>query len=180
MKLSNQRVFVEGNKIYLKILEKEDASQEYCNWLNDPIVNKYLETRQATIFDLEKYIEEKLRSNKCLFFGIFWKEYNKHIGNIKLEPIDFAKSCATVGIIIGDRNYWGRGLATEAIRVLVDYMFSELRLKEVNLGVIFENKPAIRVYEKCGFVKYRTDKKALNHNGRLFDCIYMRKVNTKI
>ncbi len=179
--LSNYRVIIDGgNRFFLKILEKENVTREYCNWLNDPVVNKYLETRSASIRELEGYVAGKLMDKKSLLFGIFNKLDNKHIGNIKLEPIDFERFCATMGIIIGDKHYWGRGLATEATRVLVDYAFNELGLKEINLGVISENKPAIRVYEKCGFVKYRTDKKFLNHNGQLFDCVYMRKINTKV
>lgn len=179
--LSNYRIAIDGgNWFFLKILEKEHATPEYCDWLNDSAVNKYLETRSSSIRELEEYIADKLNGENSLLFGIFNKSDNRHIGNIKLEPINFEKSCATMGIIIGDKNYWGRGLATEATRVLVNYAFNELGLKEINLGVISENEPAIRVYEKCGFVKYRIDKNALNHNGRLFDCIYMRKVNDKI
>ena len=179
--LFNYSVVIEGGgNFFLKILEKENATPEYCNWLNDSVVNKYLETKSASVNELRKYIVSKFISDKSLLFGIFSKPDNNHIGNIKLEPVDFEKSYATMGIIIGDKKYWGRGLATEVICVLADWVFDKLGIKEVNLGVISGNKPAIRVYEKCGFVKYRIDKKFFNHNGQLFDCIYMRKINTKI
>lgn len=175
--LRNFYVSIDGEKIYLRILEEKDASIEYCEWLNDPVVNKYLETRQATVEDLKKYIREKLVAEDCLFFGIFWKAENKHIGNIKLEPIDLKNKKATLGMIIGDKNYWGRGIAKAATDLAVDYAFNQLGLQEIKLGVISENTAAIRVYEKCGFEAYSVDNQAINHDGRLFDQIWMHKIN---
>jgi len=142
---------IEGKTIYLKTLDQNNATEEYCSWLNDSEVNQYLETKKATIDQLKSYIEKNNENQSCLFFGIFFKENQKHIGNIKLEPIDFEKHKATIGILIGDKDYWGRGIGTEAITLLVDYGFNNLKLEEIDLGVISENKAAIRVYEKVGF-----------------------------
>lgn len=176
--LINYTTVINGDRCFLAILQKEHASQEYCNWLNDEVVNKYLETRQATVVDLEKYITEKLESGNCLFFGIFWKENNKHIGNIKLEPIDFKKKSADLGIMIGDKDFWGKGIATEVVNLLAEYAFRELGLKEIKLGVISENKSAINVYKKCGFEILKIDKKTLDHDGKKYDQIWMHKINS--
>lgn len=164
---------INGRKIYLKTLTEKNATEEYCRWLNDPEVNKYLETRRATISELKKYIEEKNRNPNCLFLGIFYKKNNKHIGNIKLEPIDVRNHRATLGILIGDKNYWGKGIGTEAIKLLIDYAFNKLNLKEINLGVISDNKRAIRVFKKIGFQIDRIEKKAVRHDEALFDKIIM-------
>ena len=82
-----------------------------------------------------------------------------------------------MGILIGNKNYWGRGIATEATTLISEYAFDRLKLKEINLGVISENMPAIRVYEKCGFERCGVNKKKVDHNGVLFDQILMRKLN---
>jgi len=143
---------IEGDRIYLRVLDEEkDATEEYCDWLNDPDVNKYLETKEATISELMQYIKDKNNDPNSLFLGVFLKKDSKHIGNIKLEPIDFDDKKATLGILIGNKEYWGRGLGTEATKLLIEYAFNTLDLIEVNLGVISENKAAIRVYEKVGF-----------------------------
>lgn len=152
---------LEGRKIYLKTLLAKNATKEYCNWLNDPEVNQYLETKKATIAELKKYIEKKNRNPNCLFLGIFFKENQKHIGNIKLEPINFKERKATIGILIGDKNYWGKGIGTEAIKLFVNYAFQKLNLKEIKLGVILENKPAVALYKKVGFKVNRIEKKSL-------------------
>ncbi len=173
--LENYKTKIETDRFVLRVLEETDASEKYVSWLKDPIVNQYLETRDTTLAELKNYIKEKNESPGCLFFGIFDKENNNHIGNVKLEPIDFAKSCATMGIIIGERNYWGKGVATEVVKAIVSFAFEYLGIKEVNLGVISENKAAIKVYEKSGFEIYKTDKQALDHNGKKFDQVWMKK-----
>lgn len=163
----------EGTTIYLRELTESDANEAYCNWLNDPIVNKYLETRKATIEDLKQYIRLKKESPNCLFFGIFLKENDKHIGNVKLEPIDFERKTSYFGILIGEKEQWGKGIGTEATRLAVDYAFNVLNLKEVMLGVIAENKAAIRAYEKVGFEIKRVEGKKIKHDATLYDQVIM-------
>lgn len=165
-----------GEQVYLRPLETHDATERYCHWLNDPEVNKYLETRQATIAELQAYITEKRAKDDCLFLGIFLKETDQHIGNVKLEPIDLQKKIATVGILIGEKEHWGKGIATEVTNLISDYAFQNLQLHEVNLGVLAANKPAIRVYEKCGFYTYQVDPASMNHDGVIYDQVWMKKL----
>ena len=82
---------IEGKQIYLRKLTKKDATIEYCSWLNDSEVTEHLVTIKTTVEEIEKYIKEKNENNKCLFLGIFSKENDQHIGNIKIEPIDFQR-----------------------------------------------------------------------------------------
>lgn len=148
---------IEGKNIFLKSLDECNATAEYCSWLCDPEVNKYLQTREATIDSIKQYIKEKNSKEDCLFLGIFFKENQKHIGNVKLEPIDFMGKKATFGLLIGDKNYWGKGLGTEVTDLVARYSFEELGLNEIDLGVVAENKSAIRVYEKVGFKIDKTE-----------------------
>lgn len=169
-----QRTVV-GNVVFLSELTEDDATENYAHWLNDPEVNRWLETRNVTIPELKKYILEKRENPNAVLFGIFWNENGEHIGNIKLEPIDHEKKEATIGILVGEKEYWGKGAATEATNLATDYAFSVLKMRAVTLGVIPENKPALRVYEKCGFAVVRTDPKVMNHDGILYDRCVLRK-----
>ena len=169
----NKKIKIEGWRIYLGVLDEEKATPEYCDWLNDPEVNKYLETKESTIDELKQYIKDKNENPNCLFLGIFLKENNKHIGNIKLEPIEFDDKMATMGILIGGKDYWGKGIGTEATKLLVNYAFNSLHLKEINLGVISENKAAIKVYKKAGFQIDIIEKKSAKYGNKYYDGIIM-------
>ena len=164
---------IDGGRIYLRELKEDDASQGYCNWLNDPIINKFLETKKATIEELKQYIKEKKENPNCLFFGFFLKDTDKHIGNIKLEPINFENKEATLGILIGDKNYWGRGVCTEAVKLLAEHAFKNLNLEKINLGVNSENKAAIKCYLKAGFRINKIEQRAIKYNNRFYDKVIM-------
>jgi RimJ/RimL family protein N-acetyltransferase len=162
-----------GQDIYLRVLLPTDASKEYCDWLNDSEINQFLETRQTTIADLQNYIKKQLNDSNSLFFGIFDKTNHTHLGNLKLEPIDWPKKKAVFGIMIGNKNYLGKGLGTQATKLIVDFAFNHLGLEEIELGVISENKRAQRAFEKSGFIKRRVQPQALDHDGVLYDKIIM-------
>ncbi|KKN42515.1 hypothetical protein LCGC14_0712380 [marine sediment metagenome] len=150
----NKQVLLEGQRIYLRILTVNDASEKYCSWINDSDVNKFLESKKITIEELQEYIENKYNNLNCIFLGIFLKNNNVHIGNVKLEPIDFKEKKATLGILIGEKNCWGKGYATEALKMLISYSFNKINLKEIDLGVKKKNVGALKSYNKAGFEIY--------------------------
>lgn len=164
---------INGNKIFLKSLDENNATESYCSWLNDPEVNWYLETRKTTIDELKKYIKEKNKNPHCLFLGIFDKENDQHIGNIKLEPVDFKNRKATIGILIGNKNYWDKGIGKEAMRLVLNYAFEKLNFKEINLGVLSENQRAIALFKKVGFKINGVEKNSIQHGKKLFNKIIM-------
>lgn len=171
---------VKGERVYLRELDVSDASIEYSNWLSDPEVNKYLTSRNLTIEEIKNFIKEQKDNPNCLFVGIFVNENDKHIGNIKLEPIDFKRGKATFGILIGDKNYWGKGIGKEAMNLIIDYAFDNLNLKEINLGVAINHVGAIKLYEKLGFVKGKINKGGVVCGNNIYDQLIMTKINSKI
>ena len=149
----NKKLRLEGDRIYLRTLEAGDATQEYCDWINDPEVNRFLVTKSSTIDELRDYIIKKNKQSDILFLGIFLKDGDKHIGTITLREIDFILGKATIAMMIGDKNYWGKGLIGEAMRILIGYSFEKINLNEIDLGVVSQNVSAIRAYEKMGFIE---------------------------
>lgn len=141
--MKNGNLVLKGRNIYLRLLEEEDASQEYCNWINNPTVNKYLMTKKTTVEELKKYIRERKENENCLFWGIFLKVADKHIGNIKLEPIDWKKKNATMGLIIGDKSCWGQGLCVDAEKTLIKNAFGKLKINKIDGAVHSHNRGAI-------------------------------------
>jgi len=167
------RKTIEGRTVFLRQLSEENADEDYKGWLSDSETNKYLETRNESIEGLKVYIKEKNAATNALFLGVFLKENEKHVGNVKLEPIDFEKKTAIFGILIGDKSQWNKGLGTEVSKLVIDYAFGELGLGEITLGVDSENTVAIRLYKKLGFRVEKTEKRNRPSTGQDFEDIHM-------
>ena len=118
-------------------------------------------------------MREKLSDPSCIFLGIFDKNSDKHIGNVKLEPVDHENKETCLGILIGDKSYWGRGICTEVVKMLIEYSFKVLKLDYVFLGVLPGNKAAIKCYEKAGMKIERIDKAAKQYDGVIYDSVIM-------
>lgn len=96
------------------------------------------------------------------------------------EPLGFtilrvvwAHGDAWLGVGIGDRNYWGRGYGSEAVRLTLDYAFDELNLQRVSLTTLEANGRGRRAYEKCGFVYEGMLREASRYDGELMGEIFM-------
>ncbi len=73
------------------------------------------------------------------------------IGGVGLWIGSWTHSETWLGISIGDREYWGRGYGTDAMRLIVQYGFIELNLRRISLGLHAYNERALKSYEKVGF-----------------------------
>jgi len=147
--------FLIGERIYLRGVEKSDLSGEYFQWLNDYEVTRFLE---SGVFPnsqeaMEAYYQARVTSSNEVFLAIVLKENDRHIGNLKLGPVNWIHRFAELGILVGAKDCWNKGYGTEATVLLMDYAFKRLNLNKVTLGVIAENEAAVRVYERIGFVK---------------------------
>ena len=73
-------------RLHLRRLETEDVNEIYASWLNDPEINKYLETRHEpqTIESCKRFVEACNNDPGSYLFGIFLKENGTHIGNAKI------------------------------------------------------------------------------------------------
>lgn len=142
---------LETERLTLKRLSLNHLSIDYLSWLNNPQVNLYLETKGNYTLDmLKSYIEEQYK-NEVYFWAIHLKKSNKHIGNIKIDPINYNLNSGEYGILMGDHLNWGKGYAKESSIRIIKYCFEELKLSSITLGVIEDNVNAILLYNKIGF-----------------------------
>ena len=102
--------------------------------------------------ELRKYVVDKISRDDVLFLGIFEKSRELHIGNIKYEPVNSELGYAIMGILIGDADYRGKGVASEVLLYSIQWLNDNEGIHKVFLGVDVENKNAIRAYEKSGFI----------------------------
>ena len=108
-----------------------------------------------------------------LFFAIRAQESDAVIGFIGLFDLYPQHGDTLVAIALGEREYWGKGYGTDAMRIMLRYAFRELNLSRVGLIVFEYNPRALRSYEKVGFILEGHVRKALLRDGKRWDYLYM-------
>jgi ribosomal-protein-alanine N-acetyltransferase len=162
-----------GERVIVRPMTEDDATPLYASWLQDEEVNRYLATKGSTTEELKAYIAQKNAQEDTEFYGIFLREDGRHIGTTKLEPIDKVAKAATIGIMIGDKREWGKGLAREAMQLIIQHCFNELGMDEVRLGVLGQNTSAIEAYKKLGFVEVARKPQSVHFPNGIFDQVEM-------
>lgn len=169
---------LQGKQIFLRRLTEEDATQEYVNWMNDPEINQYLESRfySQTIESTKAFIRSVSNDNNYQF-GIFIKESGKHIGNIKIGSINHFHRFADIGFLIGDKDSWGKGIATEAIKLVSEFAFKTLKLHKLWGGAYSPNKGSAKAFLKNGYQQEGAKKNQYLCHGEYVDDVLFGKVN---
>ena len=144
---------IKTNRFTLKPLTQYDVNDLYLSWLTKNNANGYIKyaKNKLNLKDLKQYVKDRENKGDILFLGIFTKDSNQHIGNIKYEPIDYANKTATMGILIGDKNWRGKGVASEVITASSYWLKDNKDIKIILLGVDKNNIPALSAYQKNGF-----------------------------
>ncbi|MEW6989336.1 GNAT family N-acetyltransferase [Colwelliaceae bacterium 6441] len=138
-------------RFILKTLTPDYASQEYLSWLSQNETGKFILNKPQTIDDLKQYIKQFCDNHFVYFLAIIDKDSNLHIGNIKFEFLNNSFDNVEMGILIGNRNYHGKGVAGEVIKGFAHFSVDKLSTKTMSLGVNKSNTAAVKAYEKLGF-----------------------------
>ncbi len=175
------KYFLDNDKIFLKKLVPSDISTEYINWMNNPLINQYMETRffPHSREDIEKFIQSISDDSNSVLFGIYDKSKSVHIGNIKLGPINWIHRKASISLFIGNEDYWGKGYAAEAIGLIEQYSFEVLNLHKLDAGIYFDNNGSKKAFEKNDFEVEGVLKSDCYINNKWTDVIVMGKINDK-
>jgi RimJ/RimL family protein N-acetyltransferase len=164
-----------GERIYLRPLTSADATPTYAGWLNDPETTRFMESgrRVETVESIAAYIGKYEGRSDALFLAIVLKNGDRHVGNVKLEPINWTHSSAVLGIMIGAADARGKGIGTEAVRLVLACAFREMKLHRVTLGVTADNEPGIRCYLKVGFKEEGRWREAIRRGNGFVDHVWM-------
>lgn len=169
--------------LLLRTIEPGDCTEEYLSWLNNPLVNRFLETRweSQTLDKIREFVDAVRRSPDSCLFAMIDAASARHIGNIKLGPINTRYRHADISYFIGEVDFWGKGYATRAIELICDYGFSELELHRIQAGVFPENAGSVKALQKAGFVLEARLREALISpvSGLYCDHIFMGRLNPR-
>ena len=147
---------ISGKRLYLAYLTPGAVTQRYVGWLNDKEVNRYLEARFGcpyTLRSVREFVETQYNDPDSHMFAIMLKEGERHIGNIKVGPINRHHNFAEVGIIIGEKSLWGRGYGAEAVGLASKYAFEKLHLHKLIAGCYDTNMGSEKAFAKAGFAR---------------------------
>jgi [ribosomal protein S5]-alanine N-acetyltransferase len=159
---------VKGDKgISLLPLRPEHVGAEYVKWLNDPEAVRYTEVSGNHIVDTTKdYVLESNLSQRSAMWRICVDD-DSHIGNIRLSNINLRHGRAEVALLVGRKEYWGKGIGTKAISLVSSYAFTKMGLDKLSAGMIVGNVGSFRAFLKAGYEHEATLKKhVISENAR--------------
>lgn len=138
----------------LRSMDESFVSQQYLDWIH--LASEYVNVKtpddNQTLDDLRAYIAARVDRDDVLFLAIVDVETGRHIGNIKYEPVDVKAGFAVMGILVGDPEFRGKGVAGEVLDASTAWLKTHRGIHTIVLGVSVKNPAAIRAYEKVGFV----------------------------
>ena len=168
---------MEQTGIYLRPMTGADTDN-IVKWRNTEAVRKnFIYQELFTREGHEAWVKNMVNTGKVVQFIICNEADDAPLGSVYIRDIDRTHNKAEYGIFIGEESARGRGVGTEAAKLMLSYCFEEEHLHKVFLRVFAHNKQAIRSYEKAGFVQeaYLQDEVCIA--GKYNDIILMAKIN---
>lgn len=166
----NDIKFLKGETIYLRSLLESDVEDHYIKWLNDQEVVKF-NSHGRFPFTREKlleYVRLVKHSNEMLVLAIIDIKSEKHIGNISLQSINWIDRNAEIAFILGEKDFWSKGIMYEAGKMLLTHAFAVLNLHRLYCGTSSENISMQKLAIKLGMNKEGERIDAIFKNGKYY------------
>lgn len=143
-----------SERIHLRELTVDDVNERYLSWLRDGDVKAFLEVdgNQLTLDDIRDYITAGPRNGDYFMYAICTNDSNTHIGNVKVGPINQKHRIADLPVVIGDKDFWGKGIAVEAIRLGNQIAFEEHGIRKLHGQIYRNNIGSIKAYCRGGWI----------------------------
>lgn len=146
-------LFINSKRCYLRRLDIKDDLSNYLYWMQTPANNPFILSAKLDfeLNQLKEFIANCNIRHDVILLGIFTKISDMHIGNIKFADIDLVNKSAWLGILIGDKDSRGKGIAHEIIITSMLWLLQKYKIESIKLGVDSNNFIACRLYQKIGF-----------------------------
>lgn len=169
-------------RLILRTLTEEDVCDDYVNGLNDPEVRRWLfdarffrQTRES----VTQFIRTNRESPSDIFFGLFLKNSHLWVGTIRVSGISKIHFNCYAGICLFRKEWWGKGLGTEAMNAVVDFLFGELGLHYVEAGAYADNHASISLFKKAGFRVVAEYPDKFRYEKEFLPVVFLAKSNEK-
>lgn len=138
-----------GERVILRPLTTSDLPLLW-RWNADPELNRLAGEKFARLRDARDWLLNLLKNPRRLGFAVETHD-GRVIGDLELEDINWVRRTAELRVCIGEKDCWGQGYGSDAIRTAARLALGPLGLRSLYLRVQRRNRRAIRCYGRCGF-----------------------------
>ncbi|WP_354637384.1 GNAT family N-acetyltransferase [Kitasatospora camelliae] len=165
---------VPGELVRLRPMEPSDAGALW-RWNSDPEVMRWMvDGYRQTLASVTKRLAERGRNTyQDVLYGVEVQADGRLIGLVRLHGAEPETGIAEIDVYLGEKDCWGRGYASDAMRTMCRYGFEQMRLHKIQLTVVAENHPARHIYQKIGFVEEGRLRQTFRRDGRWHDELVM-------
>ena len=159
---------MKNKQIYLRKVRIEDALAYQESTTNEEIRYMTGTPREYTLEEIKTHIKRIIEDTSREDYAICLNETKEMIGELSILDIDSPNHAAVFRIAMNHTNHTGKGFGTEAMELIINDVFNDLKLNRLQLEVFSHNVRGIRAYEKVGFVKEGILREALFLSRKLF------------
>lgn len=164
-------MILRGELVELYPMERKHLP-DYVAWFQDPEMVRYFGPIEPLSQEQEeRWFESTLSQADVRNYAVYYQ--GEHVGSAGFARLDFRNRRAEVGLGIGRKDLWDRGLGVDILRVLLRFGFEQLNMHRIYLRVFAENSRAIHCYEKAGFRHEGTLRQCEFRHGRYHDMLLM-------
>lgn len=143
-------VVLHGKLVTLESFRSSDITTEYVSWLNDPEVVRYSNQRfrSHSVQTCQEYLQTFQHSTN-LFFVVRLRTSGLTVGTATAY-ISMPHGTADIGLLIGNREQWGKGVGLDAWKTLMDCLLKRYSIRKVTGGTLRANVGMVRIMERAG------------------------------
>jgi [ribosomal protein S5]-alanine N-acetyltransferase len=158
--------FLDGKKIYLRAFTREDLPV-WFDWFNEPSVTEHVNKGffPNTSELQESYFHTISKSVNDVQLAVVLKENDLLVGIVGIHKINWIHRTGDISVFIGNKTQWRKGVATDAVSLVITHAFTKLNLRKLTAGMWSSNIGCKRCFEKNGFVLEGTLKKQFFYKG---------------
>lgn len=179
---------IEGKAIYLRKFEPIHLNDpNYFNWLKDVDVMKYIGREEylndISFEEVEDYVNKIWEDRYSVFFAVHDKKTNNFIGTTKINYVNelgFSTKTADIGIMIGDKSFWGKGIAKDVLYTISCYCFEILNLRKLTAGALDANIAVIKAFDRIGYKREALMREKIIIQNKYYDQILFGCFNNEL
>lgn len=163
------------SKLFLRELVESDVNENYLKGFSNPDVTEFLEVDGASLTKEEviDYMNSGRATKSYFMYAICLSENKKQIGNLKIGSINYRHMTSDLVTVIWDREEWGKGYGTEAIKLGNSLAFEKYNIRKLSGGIYDKDFGAIKAYTRAGWVIEAKLQNQAIVNGEYLDKVFV-------